>query len=112
MRIMEKIVEEVETKQSFDEKNEIVKRFNKENGGKRMMGMFFMILMITFDFYYCVVFCGLYNKTQRGWGYACIWTMFLVWVVFAPFFAFVVSVVETINCSDKCNYYLKKVFWY
>ena len=108
----ETILEEVETKQSFDEKNEIVKRFNKENGGKRMMGMFFMILMITFDFYYCVVFCGLYNKTQRGWGYACIWTMFLVWVVFAPFFAFVVSVVETINCSDKCNYYLKKVFWY
>ena len=108
----EKIVEEVEAKQSFGEKNEIVNRFNKEIRAKRVMGMFIIILMIAFDFYYCVVFCGLFKKTQRGWGYASIWTMFLVWVLFAPFFAFIVSIVETVNCSEKCNYYLKKLFWY
>ena len=43
---------------------------------------------------YSIGFCGVYKNTQFGWFYACIWSLFFDWILFAPVFVVAVSFVD------------------
>ena len=107
-----KLAEEISAKQGTDERNKVLEQFNIELAIRRTIGGIFATALIVFMYYYTVVFCGVYPKTQHGWAISCFWTLFLVWLLFAPFFILVVAIVETLNCSIPLNYYIKKLFWY
>jgi hypothetical protein len=53
-----------------------------------------------FFFYYNYVFCAVYVKASTGWFYSGIWSLFWVWVVFAPFVAMIVTLLDR-SCSSK-----------
>ena len=95
--------------------NDIVARIDKfENEMliRRLIGGFIMLVIVTFFFYYTVVFCGIYINTQKNWIYGCVWSLFWNWVIFAPIYIVVISVLEH-KKQDSYNplvYNLKRLF--
>ena len=76
---------------------------------QRLIAMFLMFALIIFFFIYCVVFCAMYKNTQASLMYSGIWTLLIVWVVLAPIFIVVISIVEfKVNRGVDC--YLKRLF--
>lgn len=55
---------------SNEEKQSIANNFAKSYLARRIISGIFMLALIVFFFYYCVVFCGIYIKTQYGWFYS------------------------------------------
>ena len=77
---------------------------------RRIISGIFMLALIVFFFYYCVVFCGIYIKTQYGWFYSGIWSLLFNWVIFAPFYILIISLVENKTDKASCVYYMKRLF--
>ena len=97
--------------------NEIIARidqFESEMLMRRLIGGSIMLVIATFFFYYTVVFCGIYIHTQRNWIYGCVWSLFWNWVIFAPIYIVVISVLEH-KKQDSYNplvYNLKRLFFF
>ena len=97
--------------------NEIVARidqFESEMLMRRLIGGFIMLVIATFFFYYTVVFCGIYIHTQKNWIYGCVWSLFWNWVVFAPIYIVVISVLEhkKQDSNNPLVYNLKRLFFF
>ena len=76
---------------------------------KRLIAIILMIVLIFFFFYYCIVFCSIYKNTQDSLIFSGIWTNFFVWIVFAPIFIVVISIIE-FKVNREIVYYLKRLF--
>ena len=79
---------------------------------RRILGGVLMLFISTFFFYYSVVFCGIYIKTQVNWFYSGIWSLFWNWIIFAPIYILVISIIEykKENSYDPLVYNLKRLF--
>ena len=95
---------------SNEEKQRILNIFSKSYLARRIISGIFMLALIVFFFYYCVVFCGIYIKTQYGWFYSGIWSLFFNWIVFAPFYILIISLIENNSGNTPCVYYMKRLF--
>ena len=76
---------------------------------RRIIAGIFMLALNIFFFYYTIVFCGIYVNTQYGWFYSGIWSLFWVWICFAPLYIVIISAVENAG-SEICAYYMKRLF--
>ena len=76
---------------------------------RRIIAGIFMLALNIFFFYYTIVFCGIYVNTQYGWFYSGIWSLFWVWICFAPIYIVIISAVENAG-SEICAYYMKRLF--
>ena len=97
--------------------NDIVVRhddFQDEMFIRRLIGGFLMTIIIVFFFYYSVVFCEVYLNTQRNLVFSWVWSLFWEWVIFAPIYIVVISVLENkkSNSKDPVVYYLKRLFFF
>ena len=97
--------------------NDIILRhdnFQDEMLIRRLIGGFLMAIIIIFFFYYSVVFCEVYIKTQRNLVFSWIWSLFWEWIVFAPIYIVIISVLENKKSSSKdpLVYYLKRFFFF
>ena len=99
-------------KQYLDSGNEI-----KENKVlqvffiRRIVSCIIMFIFSVFLFYYTIVFCSLYKNTQINWIIGGIWSLLIEWVILAPLYIFIISIVEKRGRSQKVSsYYMKKLF--
>ena len=97
--------------------NDIILRhddFQEEMFIRRLIGGFLMSIIIIFFFYYSVVFCEVYLNTQRNLVFSWVWSLFWEWVIFAPIYIVVISVLENkkSNSKDPVVYYLKRLFFF
>ena len=97
--------------------NEIVSRieqFQDEMLLRRLIAASIMIIIVAFFFFYSVAFCGIYIQTQRNWLFSCLWSLFWNWVVFAPIFIVIISIIEhkKRNSYDPLVYNLKRLFFF
>ena len=97
--------------------NEIVSRieqFQDEMLLRRLIAASIMIIIVAFFFFYSVAFCGIYIQTQRNWLFSCLWSLFWNWVVFAPIFIVIISIIEHKkgNSYDPLVYNLKRLFFF
>lgn len=97
--------------------NDIIVRhddFQDEMFIRRLLGGFLMTIIIIFFFYYSVVFCEVYLNTQRNLVFSWVWSLFWEWVIFAPIYIVVISVLERKKASstDPLVYHLKRFFFF
>jgi hypothetical protein len=76
---------------------------------RRLISATFMLILITFFYYYCIVFCGIYIHSQSAWFYSGFWTLFWVYLAFCPFYILIITIFETSN-SESVVYCMKRVF--
>ena len=76
---------------------------------RRLISATFMLILITFFYYYCIVFCGIYIHSQAAWFYSGLWTLFWVYLAFCPLYILIITVFETSN-SESIVYCMKRVF--
>ena len=81
---------------------------------RRLIGGFLMTIIIIFFFYYSIVFCEVYVNTQRNLVFSWVWSLLWEWVVFAPIYIIVISILENkkSNSKDPLIYYLKRLFFF
>jgi len=61
---------------------------------RRLIGGLLMAIIIAFFFYYSVGFCEVYINTKRNLVFSWVWSLFLEWVIFAPTYIVIISVME------------------
>jgi len=88
--------------------------FQKDMFIRRLIGGILMLIIIIFFFYYSVVFCEVYLNTQRNLVFSWIWSLFWEWVIFAPIYIVIISVLENkkSDSKDPLIYYLKRLFFF
>ena len=98
-----------EISSSEDNKNEVVKNYQKGNWIKKIITLIFILGLDVFFFYYCMGFCAVYINAQFGWFYSGIWAMIFNWFIYGPFYIFVISIIESFG-GGKIAYYMKRLF--
>ena len=99
------------------EKTDIIKKvniFEKNMNCIRFIGGLFMLAIITFLFYYSIGFCNIYVNTQTNWIYSGIWSLIIIWVVLAPLYILIISIIDKSN-NDSNNsslYNIKRLFFF
>lgn len=90
----------------------IAKSFDDSNFIKRLIVGIVMMGWTLFLWIYTIGFCGFYVNTQRNLLYGWIWSLFWNWIIFAPIYIVVVSVLESMKRNANCPvvYYMKKLF--
>ena len=93
---------------------EKVRLFQDEMFLRRIISSSLMVVIIVFFFYYSVAFCGVYIQTQRNWFFSGIWSLFWNWVIFAPIYIIVISIIEhkKQDLNDSTVYYMKRLFFF
>ena len=89
-----------------------IEQFQDQMFLRRIIGGAIMLCGVVFFFYYSVAFCGVYIKTQKNWFYSGIWSLFWNWVIFAPIYIVIISLIEN-SKQDSYNplvYNLKRLF--
>jgi hypothetical protein len=94
--------------------SEKVRLFQEEMFLRRIISSSLMVVIIVFFFYYSVAFCGVYIQTQRNWFFSGIWSLFWNWVIFAPIYIIVISIIEhkKQDLNDSTVYYMKRLFFF
>ena len=87
----------------------VVNEFIKSMLVRRVLAGIFMLILSIFFFYYTIVFCGIYINAQYGWFYSGIWSLFWVWICFAPIYIAIISIVES-KGNSQCAFYMKRLF--
>ena len=89
-----------------------IEQFQDEMFLRRIISSGVMVILIIFFFYYSVAFCGVYIQTQKNWFYSGIWSLFWNWVIFAPIYIVIISVLEYKKhvIDDPVIYYMKRLF--
>ena len=78
---------------------------------RRIISCFIMLLISIFVFYYVIVFCSMYKKTQLNWFISGFWCILIEWVILCPIYILIISIVEKKGRSQKeSSYYMKKLF--
>ena len=104
-------------KENEEINNEIIARIEQFQDNmliRRLIGALLMLLGIVFFFYYSVVFCGIYIKTQLNWIYSGVWSLFWNWVIFSPIYIIIISFIEfkKSDSFDPLVYNLKRLFFF
>ena len=89
-----------------------VEQFQDQMFLRRIIGGAIMLCGVVFFFYYSVAFCGVYINTQKNWFYSGIWSLFWNWIIFAPIYIVIISILEN-KKQDSYNplvYNLKRLF--
>ncbi len=74
-------------------------------------GLIFLISIFYWS--YTIVWCYAYYNAQFGWFYSGIWSLFWVWIVFAPIYIIILSILEIYTIDNvKLMYYLKNLFFF
>lgn len=89
--------------------DETVKNFFLKNLPRRIIAIAFITIIGVFFFFYTIVFCYIYSHAQYGWFYSGIWSLFMNWVVFSPFYIIVITLIQN-SGMEQCAYYLKQLF--
>ena len=81
---------------------------------RRIISSFIMAIIIIFFFYYSVAFCGVYIQTQKNWLFSGIWSLFWNWIIFAPIYIVIISIIENKrqDINDPIVYYMKRLFFF
>ena len=89
-----------------------IKDFQDQMFVRRIISSSLMAIIIIFFFYYSIAFCGVYIQTQRNWFFSGIWSLFWNWVIFAPIYIVVISLIEhkKQDINDSTVYYMKRLF--
>jgi len=103
----QKIINEISS--SEDNKEEIVKNYQKGNWLKKIITLIFILGLDVFFFYYAMGFCAVYVNAQFGWFYSGIWAMIFNWFIYGPFYILVISIIESFG-GRKTAYYMKRLF--
>ena len=91
-----------------------VEQFQNEMFYRRIISACIMVFIIIFFFYYSVAFCGVYIQTQKNWLFSGIWSLFWNWIIFAPIYIVIISVIENKrqDINDPLIYYMKRLFFF
>ena len=90
---------------------ETANKFEKKYFLKRLIGGLIMLIIVVFFFYYCIVFCGIYIKTQWCWIYSTFWSMLWIYIVFSPLYILIISLLENDGIlSNQKLHYIKRLF--
>lgn len=104
-----KLSNDILAAKSNEEKEKVINDFSNSMLVRRIISGVFMLALNVFFFYYVVVFCGIYVNTQYGWFYSGLWALFFNWVVYAPLYVLIISLVE-MKGGNNCAYYMKQLF--
>ena len=85
-------------------------RFTDQKMIPRLIAAFLMFILGMFIWLYSIGFCYIYYHTQKSWIYSGIWSLFWVWIIFAPLFLFLISLYESITGNEGYSYYMKSLF--
>ena len=91
-----------------------IEQFQDEMFYRRIISSFIMTIIIIFFFYYSVAFCGVYIQTQKNWLFSGIWSLFWNWIIFAPIYIVIISIIENKrqDINDPIVYYMKRLFFF
>ena len=104
-----KLSSDIMSAKSNEEKERVISEFSSGMFVRRIISGVFMLALNVFFFYYVVVFCGIYVNTQYGWFYSGLWALFFNWVIYAPIYVLIISLVE-MKGGNNCVYYMKQLF--
>ena len=80
-----------------------------KKGKLRFTGYIIMTFFWIFFWYYCSIFCSMYVNAQYDWLYSSIWSLLLIYVVFAPCCIIIISILEIFK-FEVISYYMKRLF--
>ena len=106
----EDLSNKIQSTKNEEEKKNIIVKFTNSYFIRRIIGMIFMLILEIFFWYYTIVFCGIYEHTQYGWFYSGLWSLFMNWVCFAPFYILFITALEFAGDLESCTYYMKRFF--
>ena len=106
----EDLSNKIQSTKNEEEKKNIIVEFTNSYFIRRIIGMIFMLILEIFFWYYTIVFCGIYELTQYGWFYSGLWSLFMNWVCFAPFYILIITALEYAGNLESCTYYMKRFF--
>ena len=87
--------------------------FEKNMNCIRFIGGLFMLAIIVFFYYYSTGFCSIYVNTQTNWIYSGIWSLIIIWVVLAPLYIFIISIIDKVKKENNNSslYNIKRLFF-
>ena len=91
-------------------RKEYGKKFTKNKLLYRIFAGIIMFIIIFIMWLYSIGFCYIYYHTQKSWVYSGIWSLFWVWIIFAPLFLFLISLYESFIGNEEVSYYMKRLF--
>ena len=88
--------------------------FEKSMNCIRFIGGLFMLVIIAFFFYYSTGFCSIYVNTQTNWIYSGIWSIIINWVVLAPLYILIISIMDKAKkgINNSSLYNIKRLFFF
>ena len=96
-------------RENIKKENEVLKGFFI----RRFITCLIMLIFTVFLFYYIVVFCSLYKHTQLNWCFSGVWCLLIEWIILAPLYILIISIVEKRGRSQKISsYYMKQLFFF
>ena len=95
--------------QKMEIRNKIINEFNKIIHIRRLICKIIMGLIIIFFFYYSIVFCSIYRKTQLNWFIGGIWSLLFEWFILSPFYILFISLIQKFH-HEKATYYMMNLF--
>jgi len=90
-------------------KYETVTKFGEEMKKKRLIAKITMFIISLFFFFYSIIFCSIYRKTQFSWFFGGIWCLIFEWCILGPIYILVVSIVQKKDSKDY-TFYLKRFY--
>jgi hypothetical protein len=81
--------------------------FNKSFWIRRIISGALLLVMLVFNFYCSIMFCAMYRKAQYGWATHGFWIMFFDYLILAPIYIVIVSLIEYKTEADGCIYCMK-----
>ena len=88
-----------------DRNEEIISK----KGKLRFTGYIIMTFFWVFFWYYCSIFCSMYVNAQYDWLYSSIWSLLLIYFIFAPCCIIIISILDIFK-FETISYYLKRLF--
>ena len=104
----------IKLKKNEEENKDIALTFMKEKLILRLIIFTIMFILIIFMWIYSIGFCYIYYNSQINWLYSFIWSIFWLWIIFAPLIIVVSCIVEyyiqDYDTNEKINHYSNLLF--
>ena len=97
---------------SNEELFEIISDFEKRLLCCRSFFGIFMLCIVAFLFYYSVGFCQIYPNSQNSWIFSGILSLVIIWIVLAPIYIFIISLLEKCHSKNSTVYNIKRLFFF
>ena len=110
-RIKKKKLLEYIRSHSYEENKNII--ILKNFYMRRMISCIVMLCASIFFLYYIIVFCSMYKQTQLNWFISGVWCILFEWILLAPLYILIISIVEKKEkCDNMISYYMKQLFMF